>query len=66
MLLNGRETAPAFAQTRANAINPVLDIDRDLGLAGFLYITEVEVGEGIVTIRGRATVPPDPQKRATE
>lgn len=66
MLLNGRETAPAFAQARVNAINPVLDIECDLGLAGFLYITEVEVGEGIVTIRGRATVPPDPQKRETE
>jgi hypothetical protein len=66
MLLNGREVSAELAQNRARAINPVLDIDRDLGLAGFLYITEVEVGQGILTIRGRATVPADPQKRATE
>jgi hypothetical protein len=66
ILLNGKETSPVFAQTRARAINPVLDVDRDLGLAGFLYINEVEIGEGIITIRGKASVPAHPQKRASE
>lgn len=54
---NGKEPTPAFAQTLLRSINPVLNINSDLGLNGFFLIREIEIGQGQITVRGRATIP---------
>lgn len=38
-------------------INPVLDIDQDLHMGGFIYIRQVRVGDGLLHIYGDATIP---------
>lgn len=55
--VNGKETTPQFAQAALKPFNPILDIEKDLGLGGFVTVEDVEIGEGILTVRGRATVP---------
>jgi hypothetical protein len=55
--MDGKEVPPLLAQNLLLGINPVLDIERDLGLGGYVTITDVEIGEGIVILRGRADFP---------
>ncbi len=58
ILLNRSFLAPQVAQSLLKGINPVLDVQTDLGLSGFFTLTDIEIGDRFVTIRGRATVPP--------
>lgn len=55
--MNGVLMSPQNAALMTAQFNPVLDIVRDLGLGGYLTMTQVEIGDGIVTIRGQATLP---------
>jgi hypothetical protein len=38
-------------------INPVVDLRHDLHLEGFFVLSEAEIGDGVVILRGKATVP---------
>lgn len=55
--LNGKEALPQFVQTLHKSVNPVVDIDKDLGLGGTFYAKELEVGDGFLKVRGAARVP---------
>jgi hypothetical protein len=58
LLLNHRPVSPQVAETILRQINPVLDIERDLGLGNTVTMTDVEIGDSEVTIHGQATIPP--------
>ena len=55
--LNGKEIPALLTQRLLQGLNPIIDVDRDLGLGDWLYVTSAEVGEGILTVRGRVTIP---------
>jgi hypothetical protein len=55
--LNNKEAAPFLRDTIINNLNPVLDFEKDLGLGGYFYATSLEMGKGLLTVRGRAMVP---------
>ncbi len=57
MQLNGQPLAPVFVANVLKQINPVLDISADLGLSGYLTLSSVTIGDGAVTVFGRATIP---------
>lgn len=45
-----------------NLINPVLDLDKDLGLHGALQLSRVEIRGGVLVAQGTARIPPRPQE----
>lgn len=57
MRLNGKETTPQFVRNTLKAVNPVVDLDKDLGLGAYFTAREVVVEEGALTVRGIAKVP---------
>lgn len=60
VFLDGRRVRDGSEKPLLRALNPVLDIDRDLGLAGGFDMESLEVTEGRATITGLARVPPPP------
>jgi hypothetical protein len=62
----GTLMAPKNAAAMAAQFNPVLDIVHDLRLGGYLTMTQVEIGDGFVTIRGQATLPAAPTQTGTK
>lgn len=60
IVLNGVRLTPLQARNLITQLNPVLDIEKDLGLGGFLSLTQVEIDDGFVRLEGRATLPPAP------
>jgi hypothetical protein len=62
-LIDPEITVGGIPLTRRNAerllqrLNPILDVETDLGLKGFFRMTEVLLGDNRITIRGRMTVP---------
>jgi hypothetical protein len=56
--LEGAELASAIIQKVTSAINPLLDIERDLQLGTAFVLERVEQGSGLLRLIGRATVPP--------
>jgi hypothetical protein len=57
MRLNGKEATPQFVLSTLKAVNPVVDLEKDLGLGAYFIAREVEVGDGTLTVRGAAIVP---------
>jgi hypothetical protein len=57
--LSGSPLTPEAAASLLKGINPVLDVESDLGLGGYFTITQVEIREGFVLARGSATIPLD-------
>ncbi len=55
--LNGKDATPAMTKMLLGMLNPIVDADKDMGLAKFVYLTDVTVGEGTVTLRGSVRVP---------
>lgn len=55
--IDGKEAPSVFTQNLLNRVNPIVDLESDLGIGNYIYMTEVRLGAGILTIRGRATVP---------
>ncbi len=55
--LNNKEAAPFMRDTIVNSLNPVLDLEKDLGLGAYFHATAIEIGKGTLTMRGRAMVP---------
>ncbi len=56
--VEGEELPPLVVQKIVAALNPVLDVERDLRLGGAFVAERVEQGNGFVKLIGRATVPP--------
>jgi hypothetical protein len=63
MRLNGKETTPQFVQNTLKAVNPAVDLDKDLGLGAYFFGHEVIAGDGVLTVRGTAIVPKADQKQ---
>lgn len=55
--ISGKEAPPEFTQNLLKRVNPIVDLESDLGIGDYIYMAEARLGPGILTIRGRATVP---------
>ncbi|MDQ2986017.1 MAG: DUF2993 domain-containing protein [Armatimonadota bacterium] len=60
VFIEGRRIRDGSEVALANAFNPVLDIDRDLGLAGAFDMQALVIRDGTVTISGAARIPNRP------
>lgn len=62
-LLNGRVASPSVVQALLKVLNPLIDLDGDLGLDGAAQAQEVAIKDGYLTATGRFLVPQlkDPQ-----
>lgn len=56
--MEGEQLPASVVQKVVSALNPVLDVERDLHLGSAFVVERVEQGDGFLTLRGRATVPP--------
>jgi len=56
--MEGEELPQAVVQKVMDALNPVLDIERDLRLGSAFVVERVEQGDGSISLIGRATIPP--------
>lgn len=56
--LEGENLPAGVTQKVLSALNPVLDVARDLGLGSAFRIEKVELRSGFIRLIGRATVPP--------
>ncbi len=64
ILLNNKPVVGPFAQAMLKMVNPVIDVDKDLGLDGTFYAVSVEIANGIATVYGKVTVP-NPKKEGS-
>ncbi len=55
--LNGKPVVGPFMQSMLKMVNPVIDVDKDLGMGGTFYALSVEIRNGAATVYGKATVP---------
>jgi hypothetical protein len=55
--VSGQEVPAVLTQHLLSALNPIIDVEHDLGLSDWLFVTSVEVGQGILTVRARVTIP---------
>jgi hypothetical protein len=55
--MNSQALGAAATANILKQINPVLDISADVGLAGYITLSRVEIGDEALTIFGRATIP---------
>jgi len=56
--VEGEDLPPAVVQKVISALNPVLDVERDMSLGSLFVVERVEQEDGFVKLIGRATVPP--------
>ncbi len=56
--LEGTELHHELVQKVVSALNPILDIERDLQLGKAFFAERVELQSGFIKLAGRATVPP--------
>lgn len=56
--LEGTDLNPTLVQKVLSALNPILDVERDLRLGKAFVVEHVEQEEGFVRLVGRATIPP--------
>ncbi len=57
VLLNGKPLAPAVTDQLLKTLNPIIDVDKDLHLGDWLYVTDAEIGEGTLTVQGKVRIP---------
>ena len=57
MMMNGKPLSPAMTNSILKQINPVLDIDADLGLGGYFTLSSLEYASDALTVRGIAGIP---------
>ncbi|MCH8275394.1 MAG: LmeA family phospholipid-binding protein [Armatimonadetes bacterium] len=61
VFLDGHRVRDGSERALLEALNPVIDLDRDLGLHGAIKVSEVKIGEGVLEVLGEATIPPLPK-----
>ncbi len=62
VFLDGKRASPEMERALLNVINPVLDLDKDLGLYGALQLSRVDIQEGMLVARGIARIPERPEE----
>ena len=55
--LNGQAVPAALTERLLQSLNPIIDVERDLGLGQWLYATGVAVEHGILKVRARVSIP---------
>ncbi|MGC8667012.1 MAG: LmeA family phospholipid-binding protein [Chthonomonadales bacterium] len=55
--VGGREVPASLAARLLAVMNPVLDVERDLHLGDWLYVTGLELQQGAALVRARVTIP---------
>ncbi len=61
VFVEGSRARDGSAQSLVNAFNPVLDIDKDLGMAGAFDMSEIVIRDGKAVISGIARIPVRPE-----
>jgi hypothetical protein len=60
ILFDGFRAELEVAQTVLDTLNPVVDLNQDLGLHGAIRVQEVDSRNGALTVSGKTTIPVDP------
>jgi hypothetical protein len=55
--LNDAPSTPALSQAVMKVLNPILDLDRDLGLYGALLVETIRLERGVLRAEGKARIP---------
>lgn len=55
--INGFPANPLFAKAILNVLNPVVDLDRDLGLEGAVNLDHLALDAGVMTATGSTKIP---------
>jgi hypothetical protein len=58
--IEGRRIRDGSDSALLRAFNPVLDLDRDLGLHGAFDMETIRISDGLAEIKGRARIPNRP------
>jgi hypothetical protein len=64
--INGKEVSPETARILVQRFNPILDIEQDLALHRYFNLSNVEIGEDVLTLTGKITVPTDERPPTTD
>ena len=65
VFINGARVRDGSDASLLRALNPVLDLDRDLGLSGAFDMERIRVKDGLAVINGRARIPNRPTALAS-
>jgi len=60
--VDDRLVAPALADRLMQMLNPLIDVERDLGLGDWVRLTHAELGDGLLTVYGSITIPNKPAR----
>lgn len=60
--LNGQPAGEAMVQVLTNFLNPVVDLNRDLGLAGAMDVDRLVLRDGLIRATGRIRIPTQPSE----
>ena len=52
-----RRADPPGAQALLDLLNPVIDLNKDLGLHGAISVTKLRLRDGVLFIEGDTTIP---------
>ncbi|MCU0315469.1 MAG: hypothetical protein MUC92_02630 [Fimbriimonadaceae bacterium] len=66
VLFGTEEADPFTTQTLLRILNPVVDLDRDLGLLDAVEITKIELHQGHLIARGKTKIPQEPAENKKE
>ncbi len=61
--LDGREATPAESKALMDALNPIIDLTRDLKLYDAIYVDEIQLDNGLLRAGGSTKIPDDPQTK---
>lgn len=62
--IGGTEATPEVRRAVVAVLNPMIDLDRDLQLAGAMTLERVVLSKGRISAEGRLRVPVEPERRA--
>lgn len=62
LLLNGQPAGEAMVQVLTNFLNPVVDLNRDLGLAGAMDVEHLVLRDGLIRASGHIRIPTSPHQ----
>ena len=65
VFIGGRRVRDGSDATLLRALNPVLDLDRDLGLNGAFDMEKIRIKDGVAVITGRSRIPNRPKEQGS-
>ncbi|RYG34563.1 NAD-dependent epimerase/dehydratase family protein, partial [bacterium] len=64
MILNGEPATDSLSKALIGILNPILDLDKDLGLQGAMDVTSICLKGNVMTAEGKARIPKLPEPAA--